>query len=61
MINNILGCNKIEALNKLWGMIESLDVDTTFNVFYKLMRILEIASNLETYDSIQKLIKENIN
>lgn len=61
MINNILGCNKIETLNKLWGMIESLDVDTTFNVFYKLMRILEIASNLETYDSIQKLIKENIN
>jgi hypothetical protein len=25
------------------------------------MKIIEIASNLETYESIQKLIKENVN
>lgn len=42
-------------------MIEPLDSDTTYNIFFKLMKILDIASNLETYDSIQRLVKQNIN
>lgn len=60
VIYNILGCCKIDAINKLWALIEPLDSDTTFNIYYKLMKIIEIASNLETYESIQKLIRENI-
>jgi hypothetical protein len=33
-------------MNKLWSMIEPLDLDTTYNIFYKIMKIIEIASNL---------------
>ena len=57
VIYNILGCCKIDAFNKLWALVEPLDSDTTFNIYYKMMKIIEIASNLETYESIQKLIR----
>lgn len=30
-------------------MVQPLDVETTFAVYYKVMKIIEIASNLETY------------
>lgn len=42
-------------------MVQPLDVETTFTVYYKVMKIIEIASNLETYESIQKLIKDYVN
>jgi hypothetical protein len=61
VIYNVLGSCKIETINKLWSMIEPLDVDTTYTIYYKIMKIIEISSNLETYESIQKLIRDYVN
>jgi len=60
IIYNILGCVKMETINRLRTILEPLDLDTTYNLFFKIMKIVEIASNLETYESIQKLIRESV-
>lgn len=46
IIYNVLGSCKIETIGKLWAMLQPLDVETTFAVYYKVMKIIEIASNL---------------
>jgi len=46
IIYNILGCCKIENINKLWALVEPLDKDTTYNLYYKIMKIIDIATNL---------------
>ena len=61
IIYNVLGSCRIgEHLKKYWTIVQSLDSETTFDLYFKLLRILDISVNLETYESIQKLISESI-
>jgi hypothetical protein len=50
----------METINRLRTVLEPLDLDTTYNLYFKIMKIAEIACNLETYESIQKLIRESV-
>jgi hypothetical protein len=46
IIYSILGCVKMETINRLRTILEPLDLDTTYNLYFKIMKIVEIASNL---------------
>ena len=46
MILNVLGSCSIINMKKYWSIVQILDGETTFDLYYKLMRIIEIANNL---------------
>jgi hypothetical protein len=60
MIYNVFGCCKVEERRAFWEIVKPLDAETTYDLFFKIMRILEIAFSLETYESIKKLVRESL-
>ena len=61
VIYSILGCSGVEEVDRFWTIVQPLDLETTYTLYYKIVRIVDIATGLESYESIQKLAAQSIN
>ena len=60
IIYHVFGCCAFEELDRVWGIVEPLDIDTCYTLYYKVMKIVDIAGTLETYESVQQLLRQSL-
>jgi len=57
IIYNILACCDPDNAGKIWKSLEFIDSETTYNMYYKLSRLIELTMSIESYPELSALQK----
>lgn len=58
-IYNTLACCDPENLTKNWKILEFIDAEATYNLYFKVCRLVELTMSIESYSELHALLRES--